>query len=262
MYILGIESTTERLFTAVSFKGKLLSQMEVKNSRKHMVGIIGVVDKVLKDSGISLESINVFAANIGPGDFTGTRIGLSIIKTFSWVKSRKSCGVSALDVYAVRALFKNIKDIEARLKKGEDVAICPILDVRNKELYFSFYKLFKEQDQKKNKVVCCLEVGGHRYFLKKTGQNHLVKAFEMKESFLPLIEGHCYYICGNSFLNYKDLLRDIGKSTRRLILDKGVAYPDAASLNKAAFFKAAREEEKNLVPVYIREFVPFGGKDG
>ncbi len=273
MYILGIDSTTDRLFAAVSLNGKTMSNAEIRDSHKHMVSAIRVIDSVLKKAGIKLEDIDVFSVNIGPGDFTGTRIGSSIIKTLSWVKGKKAYGVSALDVYAVGILRKNILNIDRKLKKGQNIVISPLLDVRRGEIYFSFYKLLKNsiakkasgaEDYKKGTKICCnIEIGGIDYSLIKIEKNILEKADNINKHFLNLGSNHFYYLSGSAALNYKKMLSGIAMENKNIFLDKNIIYPDAECLNIISYLKALRgEEDKNLVPAYIREFMPFGGKDG
>src|SRR4030065_910713 len=141
MYILGIDSSTGRVSVAVNRNQQLLSKVEYGKNQKYMVSIISLIDKALKKARISLDFVDLFAVNIGPGDFTGTRIGISVAKTLAWVGSKPICGIESLDVTALGIFFKNFKKIQKLLGEGKQIIITPVLDVKSNEVFFSFYKM-------------------------------------------------------------------------------------------------------------------------
>ncbi len=99
--ILGIDSSTGRLSVAVNRNEELLSEMTDDDSMKHMVNIMGLLDGTLRRAKLTIRDIDVFGVNLGPGDFTGTRIGISVIKTLAWLERKPSFGVNSLDIFAV-----------------------------------------------------------------------------------------------------------------------------------------------------------------
>src|SRR4030043_2361682 len=101
MYILGIDSTTGRVSIAVNSDQQLLSKVEYGKNQKYMVSIISLIDKALKKVNVSPDFVDLFAVNIGPGDFTGTRIGISVAKTLAWVGNKPIYGIGSLDVVAL-----------------------------------------------------------------------------------------------------------------------------------------------------------------
>ena len=83
MYYLCIDSTTKKLTVNLSRDGKMISGVSDGKDLKHMEKIMTHIDHVIRESRIDIGSIDVLGINTGPGDFTGTRIGISIIKTLS-----------------------------------------------------------------------------------------------------------------------------------------------------------------------------------
>ena len=140
MKILAIDSTSKNLSICISDGNDILSFVNDYRSLKHMQNIIGNIDKAFMNLPFGIHDIDLFAVNLGPGDFTGSRIGISIIKTFSMLSGKDAFGFNALDVFAFSSLFKNIKKIKKRIDRGGRAIIIPLMDVRNNEIFFSVYE--------------------------------------------------------------------------------------------------------------------------
>ncbi len=260
MNILGIDSSTEKLNIAVSSQNKLLSSATNSNSKKHMAGIIGCLDTALAEAGMDLSEVDAIAANTGPGDFTGTRIGLSVAKILAWVADKPAYGICSPDIMAIEAFFLNQKDILA----GQDGHIISCMDVRRGEVYCSFYRIFKSGslhngENHDEKIIYCRDsVGICRTSSMLTGYREAEK--EILDSLAkkpgPL------YICGNAIKSYGPLFDRLIKSRGKTYYEQRVENPDAFHLNLAAYTKCRRGDTAgNLVPFYVRDFVAFGGKN-
>ena len=90
--------------------------------------IMPMIDDVLKKASLEIEDIDVFAPCIGPGSFTGLRIGMATVKTFAQVKQKPIIGVSSL-----RGVSENFSYIDS------SSYICPIFDARRGEVYNALY---------------------------------------------------------------------------------------------------------------------------
>lgn len=280
--ILGIDSTTGRLSVAVNRNEELLSEMTDYDSMKHMVNIMGLLDGTLRRAKLTIRDIDVFGVNLGPGDFTGTRIGISVIKTLAWLEKKPSFGINSLDVFAVGISRENKKYISQCLNKGIPVLVMPCLDVRKAEVYFAFYditaEINKEKREKKEyerkKYLAGIEIGGKRYVINKVGENFLMHNNELK-GFLSKItvngilnipgSGEEFInskvlIGGDCFSSYGKTLSDAARQNNIFRLDKKTTYPRARYLNICSYFNSEKGMEGgNLIPVYVREFMPFGG---
>ncbi|MDD5622508.1 MAG: tRNA (adenosine(37)-N6)-threonylcarbamoyltransferase complex dimerization subunit type 1 TsaB [Actinomycetota bacterium] len=269
--ILGIDSSTGRLSIAVSRNEKLLSEMTDCDSMKHMVNIMGLLDRTLRKAKLTIGDIDVFGVNLGPGDFTGTRIGISVIKTLAWLERKPSFGINSLDIYAVGISRENEKFISRYPGRDVPALVMPCLDVRKSEVYFSFYEITAEADKKHPSGI---EIGDRSYIINKVGGNFLVKNTELKgflngmtvKGILNIPGGIDGYknskvlIGGNCFSSYGKTISDAASQNNIFQLDKKTTYPRARYLNICTYLKAARKVESgNLIPVYVREFVPFGG---
>lgn len=273
MNILSIDSSTGRLSVAVNQNEKLLSETSDYNSMKHMVNIMSLLGQALSRARLTIKDVDVFGVNVGPGDFTGTRIGLSVIKILSWLEGKPAFGIDSLDIFALGISYRNISFITRCLKKNIPVLIMPCLDVRKGEVYFAFYNMTSEVDRG-GKYLARIGTGGRHYFISKEGKNFLVRNCDLKDLLNRLTAsgvlkipncGSGYknpeiLIGGNCCINYGKMLSDIARQNKIFNLDKKTAYPVARHLNICAYFNAVRKvKAKNLIPTYVRKFAPFGG---
>ena len=84
--ILAIETSSSICGVAIFKNNELVSIVEELADRKHAEIIPSFIEKVVSDSGISLSKLNAIAISIGPGSFTGLRIGLGFAKGIAYAK--------------------------------------------------------------------------------------------------------------------------------------------------------------------------------
>ena len=127
MKILAIDTST-RVGSIAVVQGSLLKAQQILNvSATHNQRLLPGIERILADAGWSLNDLDGFAVSLGPGSFTGLRIGLSIIKGLAWATSKPLAGIPTLDALAANVSFVPHK-------------ICPILDARKGEIYTAFYR--------------------------------------------------------------------------------------------------------------------------
>ena len=109
-------------------EGPLLKAQQILNiGATHNQRLLPGIERILADAGWSLDDLEGFAVSLGPGSFTGLRIGLSIVKGLAWSTGKPLAGVPTLDALAVNASFVPHN-------------ICPILDARKGEIYTALYR--------------------------------------------------------------------------------------------------------------------------
>ncbi len=94
--ILAIETATRAGSVALAGGCTILASTSGDASASHSTNLIESIDSVLKSAGIELSEIDLFAAAIGPGSFTGLRIGLATTKSLAMCMGRNCAGVSTL----------------------------------------------------------------------------------------------------------------------------------------------------------------------
>jgi len=275
MYILGIDSSTERVSIAVNSDRQLLSKVEYGKNQNYMVSIISLIDKALKKANISLDFVDLFAVNIGPGDFTGTRIGISVAKTLAWIGSKPICGIGSLDIIALGIFFKNLKKIQKLLEEGNKTIILPVLDVKRNEVFFSFFKVGKsgtgmatnslksqnsEDKHSEFKIHNILDITAQNknYFINKVSDGYLAESKDFAKKISALFvpdDGFSTYILlgGSGFGGCNHLESEVrelsGLHSGSLIslltsIDKRTYFPDAFHLNLCAYYSYLKNRQK------------------
>ncbi len=105
----------------------VLAEMVVECRRLHAERLLGVVDWVFAESGYSLSDVDALAVSVGPGSFTGLRIGVAAWKGLAFARGLPLVGVPTLDAMT-------------HLLPLWDGIVCPLLDARMKEVYGSAYR--------------------------------------------------------------------------------------------------------------------------
>lgn len=126
MRILAIETSTKNLGIAIADEDSILAEYKGDSELKHSQDLIPNIDLLLKDLGSDLTDIDAFAISIGPGSFTGLRVGVSALKGLNLVTDIPIITVPTLDVIAYNAI--NIS-----------APICVIVDAKKNNLYSSLY---------------------------------------------------------------------------------------------------------------------------
>ena len=94
---------------------------------KHSETFFPMLDNFLKEHNTKLEDINNLCVVVGPGSFTGIRIGLSVAKMFSYVLNQKCIKVNALEVLAYNMIDNNFQNI------------CSVINAGSGNLYYQLF---------------------------------------------------------------------------------------------------------------------------
>jgi tRNA threonylcarbamoyladenosine biosynthesis protein TsaB len=128
MKILAIETATVAGSIAIldDMEG-LVGEVRIDVKIVHAERLMPSIEWLLNSSMISAEEISAFAVSIGPGSFTGLRIGLSTVKGFAYASGKPVVAVQTLDAFARTLPFCSH-------------VVCPMLDARKDEVYAALYK--------------------------------------------------------------------------------------------------------------------------
>jgi tRNA threonylcarbamoyladenosine biosynthesis protein TsaB len=126
MKILGIDTATPILALGIVDEEKVLSEIRFNAGQTHAQLLLPSIEKILKDADLELEDLNGIALSIGPGSFTGLRIGLATAKGLCFASGKPLLTVSTLDglVYFNRTL---------------PYPLVPVLDAKKNEVYSAVY---------------------------------------------------------------------------------------------------------------------------
>lgn len=127
MNVLALDSSTRSCSVAVAIGGRAASEVSTVSNRTHSLHLMGMVRDALELAEVGLKEIDGFAVTIGPGSFTGLRIGISTAKGLAFAAGKPCVGVSSLEALA-----------SACLPWPE--RICVLMDARKGEVYTAVYQ--------------------------------------------------------------------------------------------------------------------------
>lgn len=127
MKLLAVESATLSGGAAILDGDRLLGEITLNIAITHSERLLSAVDHLLADCGLAPADLEGLAVSVGPGSFTGLRVGLATVKGLAMALDLPVAPVPTLDALAARLPFA-------------DAPVCPILDARKSEVYLSFYR--------------------------------------------------------------------------------------------------------------------------
>lgn len=127
MRILAIETSTMMGSVAIMDERGLIAEYRLNIKATHSERLMRIIDEVLRGSGIELKDLDGYAVSIGPGSFTGLRIGLSTVKGLAFTTNKPITAIPTLDALACNIPFSQYM-------------VCPMLDARKKEVYTALFR--------------------------------------------------------------------------------------------------------------------------
>jgi tRNA threonylcarbamoyladenosine biosynthesis protein TsaB len=133
--ILGIETSSSICSVALAKDGKLLAIRESEGVKEHSAALTGFIAEVFAEAGLSYNQIDTIAVSIGPGSYTGLRIGVSSAKGLSYALDKPIIAIDTLKSMAFLAVQKTMNAEQ----KTENALFIPMLDARRMEIYTAIY---------------------------------------------------------------------------------------------------------------------------
>ena len=127
MKVLGIDTSTPCGSVGLIHDDQVTSEYILNIPVTHSERLLRVIELVLREARCPIGDLDGWAISLGPGSFTGVRIGVSTVKGLSFATQKPVVGVSTLDV-----LVSQISPTP--------YLICPIIDARKGEVYTAFYR--------------------------------------------------------------------------------------------------------------------------
>jgi tRNA threonylcarbamoyladenosine biosynthesis protein TsaB len=127
MKILGVDTSTSYGSLGLIEDDKVVAEYVLLRDETHSTRLVPAIQALLKEARLVLDEIDGMAVSLGPGSFTGLRVGLSAVKGLALAAERSVVGVPTLDALASNLPFT-------------PYVICPILDARKGDVYSALYK--------------------------------------------------------------------------------------------------------------------------
>lgn len=217
MLILGIETSTRIGGIALIDDKDLIAECRLNIGMVHSEKLMIVIDRLLGDAGIWLEDLDCIAVSIGPGSFTGLRIGLSTAKGISTATGKPIIPVPTLD-----AMAHNMRVSRCQ--------ICPMIDARKKEVYTAIFEY------------------GNTFGMRRITDYMVDKPGKI----LDYICGEAIFV-GDGAEAYHDLIVErLGE--KALFVPNGLSSSAVTVAEVGSnMFKNGIKHEKTLIPLYIRK---------
>jgi len=216
--VLGIETATWMGGVALVDDGKgVIAEVNINSTSSHSERLLPGIDRIFKETGISLKDCDGICVSIGPGSFTGLRIGLATAKGLAYAAGKPMAGISTLETLA-------------RGMPLARIPICTVIDARKGEVF-----------------ACIFEWRGPE-LVSRTPQMVVSPEVLMEKITEPTI------LVGNGLVPYAPIFRDTLRENA-VFLPHAFNFPRASVLATRGLDRLAQGEgvgPEDLVPVYIR----------
>lgn len=138
MLILAVDTCSPAGSVAVLKNTKLLGEVNLDSEMTHSERLLPALSFLLHASEIRMKDIDGYAVAVGPGSFTGIRIGMSTVKAFAFAHDKPVAPVS------------NLKALALKLRHPQSKLLCPLLDAKKGEIYAA---LFEVRDRKLQEII-------------------------------------------------------------------------------------------------------------
>ena len=167
MRCLAVDTSGEHLTVAYISDDNVVSEFYENISLRHSITLMPTIEKVLNKAGVLVSDIDVFASVLGPGSFTGIRIGVSTMKALSYANDKKVLPLTSFDVLAYnKQNGKNLAVIDARRDnfyvqgyEGNSVVLSPRFISKEEVLKLREFNVLSSTDTTFVKGNCNLEKG-------------------------------------------------------------------------------------------------------
>lgn len=220
MKILSIDTSSSKFSIAIAKYKKIVDTFESDSINQHSTELVPRISDLLKKNSLKITDIDIFCVGIGPGSFTGLRVGAATMKGFAFALQKKIAGINSIDAIAFSVL--NYK-----------IPVCAIIDAKRENVYARFYNYESETD-----------------ILKPEGEVLLYKIDELMNVIkTPIV------LTGDGLAHYSSKLTDkFGSSIK--ISEQEYWYPKSENLIKVLLGKIENnlpyaDDVMALEPLYI-----------
>ena len=219
MLILGIDTATDQVSCAVGGHEGVLASMRTARSRAHAETLAPAIRFVCEQARVELEEIGAVAVDVGPGLYTGLRVGIATAKAVAHALSVPMVGLPSLDLLAFPVRFSN------RL-------VAAVVDARRGEVFWALYRQVPGGVQRISEPT----VGS---------PDDLVNELMVADDEILVV--------GDGALRHAQVFEGLIGVEQA---GQGLEHPDASSLVQLAHARALREQfvgHEQITPLYLRQ---------
>lgn len=223
--LLYIETATETCSVALSVNDRIVKVKEVSDSFSHAENLIPFIDEIITESGVTKSQLSAIVLSIGPGSYTGLRIGTSTAKGLSYALEIPVISISTLQsimMGAKRDFSENSNEEMA------EVWFCPMIDARRMEVFAAFFS--NEGEMKRNVEAIIVD----------------------EHSFEELLADRKVVFCGNGMPKCKALL---SKYPNARFSEAPLSSVNMLEIALEKYRKQEFEDSAYFEPFYLKEYV-------
>ena len=235
MKILAIDTSSKRCSVCIYEDSHVIINLNNDDEKTHSVKLMPMVDQAFKETGLSLDDISLLACCIGPGSFTGVRIGISTVKAFADVKNIPVVGITSLESLAYNVIHDNSSVNTIDEKK---TLICSLIDAKNNNVYCGLYYY--------NEKMNLIEI---------FAEDISVTIEKIKNTFVKNNFSDIIFV-GDGAETYKNTIEDNFKNENICICEGESNFQCSPSLAKAGLQKyneGSYGDSNSIFPVYLRK---------
>ena len=220
MKILAFDGTAKAASVAVTDNDRLLGHYTIDNGLTQSELLLPMAEDLLRSLKLSFSDIDIFATSVGPGSFTGVRIGVSLVKGLAFGRNLPCVGVSTIE-----ALAENLCPLRG--------IIVPCMDARRGQVYSATFRSDGEK-------------------IERLTEDRAIALSDLAEE-LSKFEGENIYLSGDGYAVAESALTSLGirleKTPQLLINESGASV---ARVAKRMYENGEYTTDIELSPLYLR----------
>ena len=225
MKILSIDTASDVCGVSILENNNLIEKFDVITKESHSQRLMPIIENAFKKTNLTIDDIDLIVCDIGPGSFTGIRIGVATVKAFCDSKDIIPIGISSLEALAYS--IKNNSNI-----------ICSIINAKNDNCYFALYEKSKD-----NTLQTLIE---------PEAENIDTTLSILNSYNLDTLDNKVISFVGDGSKVYKDKILEIFPNS--IISNEKNDILDSYNLGLAGFDKySSGEEIEELLPLYLKK---------
>ena len=225
MKILSIDTASDVCGVSILENNNLIEKFDVITKESHSQRLMPIIEKAFKRTNLTIDDIDLIVCDVGPGSFTGIRIGVATVKAFCDSKDIIPIGISSLESLAYSI-------------KNNSKIICSIINAKNDNCYFALYEKSKD-----NTLQTLIE---------PEAENIDTTLSILNSYNLDTLDNKVISFVGDGSKVYKDKILEIFPNS--IISNKKNDILDSYNLGLAGFDKySSGEEIEELLPLYLKK---------
>ena len=225
MKILSIDTASDVCGVSILENNNLIEKFDEITKESHSQKLMPIIENAFKKTNLTIDDIDLIVCDIGPGSFTGIRIGVATVKAFCDSKDITPIGISSLEALAYSI-------------KNNSKIICSIINAKNDNCYFALYEKNKD-----NTLQTLIEPEAE----------NIDTILSILNSYnLDTLNNQVISFVGDGSKVYKDKILEVFPNS--IIADDKNDILDSYNLGLAGFDKySSGEELEELLPLYLKK---------